>query len=190
MQRQFKIQNMVFIALFVALSFIMTRFFSFPLPFLPVFLKIDLSYLLAIILFIYVGKKEALLMVLMKAFLLALLAGFEVGQLIGLVTNITASLVLAVSVYYFERIFAKWKILAQDIIVGIASVCIFIFIMFILNTFIVMPLYIFFMQFPINGSIALFVLQYFSLFNFFQGGLVLLTYFLLKPMMQHFIKIR
>jgi riboflavin transporter len=147
-----KLQSMIAIGMLSSISFIL-MLFNFPLPALPAFLKVDFSDVPALIAAITMGPVAGVLVALFKNVLDWLFAGSQTGVPVGHMANFATSILFITPVYLIYRKFSNKKGIAFGLAMGTLSMAIG---MSLLNYFVFLPMYTYFLNFPAETGNALF----------------------------------
>lgn len=155
-----KIKDLMTIALLVAVAIVVSLF---ELPIIPnaSFLKLDFSDVLFIVIAVYFGMKGLTIAAFIKAMFLYLTA----SDIIGIATNVLATIVLA-GVYYIGYKTTKKVVISAMLATIALSV-----ILSVSNYMVFLPLYIHLFQYKL-GAIEPLVLYAILPFNVIKGTLV------------------
>lgn len=163
-----KLRSFVTIAMLSSIAFIL-MFLNFPLPWFPAYLEIDFSDVPALIGTITMGPIAGILIELIKNILDWIAKGAETGVPVGHMANFVTGLLFIFPVYYIYKKFNSVKGLIVGLIVGTVVMSAG---MSILNYFLFLPMYTYFLgwgQFNMYETIVLGILP----FNVVKG--ILLT---------------
>ncbi|WP_088007493.1 ECF transporter S component [Indiicoccus explosivorum] len=169
--RNKKLQSMIAVGMLSSISFIL-MLFNFPLPALPSFLKVDFSDVPALVAAITMGPVAGVLVAAFKNILHWLFSGSPTGVPVGQLANFTTSILFILPVYAVYRKASNLKGLGFGLAAGTLVMAVG---MSVLNYFVFLPMYTYFLSMPelsgsaLTESIVLGILP----FNLIKG--VLLT---------------
>ncbi|AQQ53649.1 ECF transporter S component [Planococcus lenghuensis] len=184
--RNKKLQSMLVIGMLSSISFIL-MLFNFPLPALPSFLKVDFSDVPALIAAITMGPAAGILVAAFKNVLDWLLSGSPTGVPVGHLANFTTSLLFILPVYAIYRKASSLRGLGFGLVAGTLSMAVG---MSILNFYVFLPMYTYFLNMPemtgsaLIESVVLGILP----FNVIKGLLLTAAVILLFKSMQPWIE--
>lgn len=180
-----KTRKLIAIAMLSSISFVL-MLLAFPLPVLPAYLKVDFSDIPALIAAITMGPIAGIVVAFLKNVLDWLFAGSPTGVPVGHMANFVTSILFITPVYLIYRKASSSK----GIMYGLASGTISMAIgMSVLNYFVFLPMYTYFLNFPMETGTALFNSIIFGIlpFNLIKGLLVTIVMIVLfkrmKPML-------
>ncbi|HET7658634.1 MAG TPA: ECF transporter S component [Bacillales bacterium] len=175
-------------AMLSAIAYLLMMF-DFPLPGFPVFLKIDFSEIPVLLGAIVFGPVAAIVIEALKNFLYYAIQGSLTGFPIGELANFIAGLLLVLPAAFIARKVGSRKNLIFSLVVGILLMAV---VMSVLNYFVILPVYMWFLHFPHMSAAAMFKLVAYGIlpFNLIKGAalavIFLLIYPRLKPIFRRF----
>lgn len=177
-----KLRSMIVIGMLSSISFVL-MLLNFPLPALPPFLKVDFSDVPALIAAITMGPVAGILVALFKNVLYWIFSGSPTGVPVGEMANFATSILFMLPVYAIYRKIASSKGLLLGLVAGVLAMTIG---MSVLNYFVFLPMYTYFLNAPaLTGSamrdiIVLGILP----FNLIKGILLSVVVFMLFKTMK------
>ena len=177
-----KLRSMIVIGMLSSISFVL-MLLNFPLPALPPFLKVDFSDVPALIAAITMGPVAGILVALFKNVLYWIFSGSPTGVPVGEMANFATSILFMLPVYAIYRKIASSKGLLIGLVAGVLAMTIG---MSVLNYFVFLPMYTYFLNAPaLTGSamrdtIVLGILP----FNLIKGILLSAVVFMLFKTMK------
>lgn len=177
-----KLRSMIVIGMLSSISFVL-MLLNFPLPALPPFLKVDFSDVPALIAAITMGPVAGILVALFKNVLYWIFSGSPTGVPVGEMANFATSILFMLPVYAIYRKIASSKGLLIGLVAGVLAMTIG---MSVLNYFVFLPMYTYFLNAPaLTGSamrdiIVLGILP----FNLIKGILLSVVVFMLFKTMK------
>jgi riboflavin transporter FmnP len=165
-----------------SISFVL-MLLNFPLPALPPFLKVDFSDVPALIAAITMGPVAGILVALFKNVLYWIFSGSPTGVPVGEMANFATSILFMLPVYAIYRKISSSKGLLIGLVAGVLAMTIG---MSVLNYFVFLPMYTYFLNAPaLTGSamrdtIVLGILP----FNLIKGILLSAVVFMLFKTMK------
>ncbi|MTD30086.1 ECF transporter S component [Planomicrobium sp. YIM 101495] len=147
-----KLQAMIVVGMLSSISFVL-MLFNFPLPALPPFLKVDFSDIPALIAAITMGPVAGILVAFFKNVLDWLFAGSPTGVPVGHMANLVTSILFILPVYVIYRKIASKKGIIAGLVLGTITMAIG---MSVLNYFVFLPMYTYFLNVPAETGNALF----------------------------------
>lgn len=184
MQRRQRIFWLVSVAMLGTIGTVLMML-DFPLPGFPVYLKIDLSELPVLLGAIVFGPGAAIVIEGLKNLLHFLLQGSPAGVPIGEMANFVSGLLFVLpTAYVFKKMQSK-----RGLFMGIAiGVLLMAVIMTVLNYFIILPAYMWFLGFNLPDALLKFVVIFIMPFNLIKGILTGVVFLFLYPKLQPFIR--
>lgn len=150
---------------------------NFPLPIFPKYLLIDFSDIPALISALILGPVAGILVELVKNILDYFLTGSITGVPIGPLANFIAGCTFILPIYYIYRKFKSKKGMIMALIIAtlIMSVS-----MSILNYYVILPAYTFFMHAPVLSAeeTRQFIVASIFPFNLVKGSLITIVFML------------
>ena len=177
-----KLRSMIVIGMLSSISFVL-MLLNFPLPALPPFLKVDFSDVPALIAAITMGPIAGILVALFKNVLYWIFSGIPTGVPVGEMANFATSILFMLPVYAIYRKISSSKGLLIGLVAGVLAMTIG---MSVLNYFVFLPMYTYFLNAPaLTGSamrdtIVLGILP----FNLIKGILLSAVVFMLFKTMK------
>ncbi len=177
-----KLRSMIVIGMLSSISFVL-MLLNFPLPALPPFLKVDFSDVPALIAAITMGPVAGILVALFKNVLYWIFSGSPTGVPVGEMANFATSILFMLPVYAIYRKISSIKGLLIGLVAGVLAMTIG---MSVLNYFVFLPMYTYFLNAPaLTGSalrdiIVLGILP----FNLIKGILLSAVVFMLFKTMK------
>lgn len=181
-----QVQRMVGISCLSALAFILMLF---ELPILPIapYLKLDFSDLPVLIGGFIYGPTGGMMIALLKCLIHALIRGFSVGELVGVLGNLMSSFALLLPFCYVWRRHSKWPFKRQLWLGGSLATLTLVVVMALLNWLVLTPLYMALWNWkstlPIPQLIAIAVIP----FNLIKGIVVSLVFALVAIRLKHWL---
>lgn len=160
--------KLIVLALLGTISFVL-MFLSFPLPFLPPYLKIDFSDVPALMAGLIFSPLTGIVVVAVKN-LLYLVIG--TGEPVGVAANFLAGTIFVLPVAYFYHRYKSVKSIISGLIIGTVIMAIS---MSILNYVVILPIYAWFMgmeEMRTEGAMRIAVLAGVLPFNVLKGVIV------------------
>ncbi len=174
--------KIILIAILGSISLVLF-FISFPLPFLPPYLKIDFSDVPALIAGIIFSPLAGVLVVLIKNILYVVVGG--ASDPIGVTANFIAGALFILPVTFMFRRMANTKGIILGLILGTLIMSV---MMSVLNYFLILPAYAMFMGMEMNQTIKwTTVLAGVLPFNLLKGVIVSLLFIPLFVKMQDWL---
>ncbi|MGD6804102.1 ECF transporter S component [Rossellomorea vietnamensis] len=170
-------RGFILIGMLSAVSYVL-MLLNFPIPPFPSFLMVDFSDVPALIAAITLGPLAGILVELMKNVLDYVMTGSDTGVPIGHFANFMAGISFILPVYYiYNRIQSK-----RGMVTGlVAGTMIMSILMSVLNYFIILPAYKYFMNFELPTTI---IVTGILPFNILKGILIAIVFVLLFTRMQ------
>lgn len=166
MQQRSKVTKMVLVALFGVVAFLIENI-SFPIPTLPVFLKVDFSELPALVGAILFGPIAGIAVEFIKnAFHLM----FTGGEIIGVSANFLAGSIFVTVTSVIYRKFQGWKGFIYGFTAATLMMATF---MAIANFFVFLPLY-----FSVTSTVTktAYIIKFITPFNLIKGMLISIAF--------------
>jgi len=183
LKKKWTVRTFVAIALLSSLSFIL-MFIKFPIPSFPSFLTVDFSDVPVLIAALLYGPLGAIVTELIKNILNYLSIGSEAGVPIGNLANFFAGILFVLPTYYIYRSLRTKKGMTFALLGGTFSMAIF---MSILNYFVILPAYLYFMNFSV-GNVKDYIVSGVLPFNIVKGIIVTILFMLMFSRMQTWIE--
>jgi len=180
-----KTRVLIAIAMLSSLSFIL-MLLAFPLPVLPAYLKVDFSDIPALIAAITMGPVAGILVAFLKNVLDWFFAGSPTGVPVGHMANFVTSILFMTPVYIIYKKVSSSKGMVFGLGAGTISMAIG---MSILNYYVFLPMYSYFLNFPMETGTALFNTIIYGIlpFNLIKGILVTIVMIVLFKRMKPFL---
>ena len=165
-----KTRMLIAIAMLSSLSFVL-MLLAFPLPVLPAYLKVDFSDIPALIAAITMGPLAGIGVAFLKNVLDWLFSGSPTGVPVGHIANFVTSILFVTPVYLIYRKVSSSKGIAYGLAAGTISMAVG---MSLLNYLVFLPMYSYFLNFPMETGSALVKTIIFGIlpFNLIKGILV------------------
>lgn len=177
-----KTRILIAIAMLSSISFVL-MLLAFPLPVLPAYLKVDFSDIPALIAAITMGPIAGILVAFLKNVLDWLFAGSPTGVPVGHMANFVTSILFMAPVYIIYKRVSSSKGMAVGLGAGTVSMAVG---MSVLNYYVFLPMYTYFLNFPMETGTALFNSIIFGIlpFNLIKGILVTIVMIVLFKRMK------
>jgi len=165
-----KLQKMVSIGMLSSISFVL-MILNFPLPAFPSYLEVDFSDVPALIAAITMGPIAGMVVEFIKNVLNWLYVGSPTGVPVGQIANFTTSILFIMPVYFIYKRLSTAKGLTTGLVVGTVTMAIG---MSVLNYFLFMPMYNYFLNVPTETGAALTktIVTFVLPFNIIKGIIV------------------
>lgn len=180
-----KLRKMVLVAMLGSIATILMQF-NFPLPALPAFLKFDFGEVPAVIAIMTMGPVAGISVELIKNILHWFLSGSPTGVPVGEIANFATGLLFILPIYFIFNVFKNKKGLVSGFIVGTITMAIG---MSLLNYFVFLPMYTYFLNMPPVTGDALYTMIVLGIlpFNLVKGVIVAVISILLYSRMNNWI---
>lgn len=180
-----KLRKMVLIAMLGSIATILMQF-NFPLPALPAFLKFDFGEVPAVIAIMTMGPVAGISVELIKNILHWFLSGSPTGVPVGEIANFATGLLFILPIYFIFKAFKNKKGLVSGFIAGTVTMAIG---MSLLNYFVFLPMYTYFLNMPPVTGDALYTMIVLGIlpFNLVKGVIVAVISILLYSRMNKWI---
>ena len=184
--RKSKVKVTVSIAMLSSIAYVL-MLLNFPIPPFPSFLKIDFSDIPALIGALIFGPMAGLLIELLKNLLDYMMTGSETGIPVGHFANFVSGIIFILPTYYIYNKLKTKKGMTVGLITGTILMAT---IMSILNYFILLPAYTFFLNWPeMSGSeIRQYIVAGIIPFNIVKGIAMSLVFMFLFTKMSVWIQ--
>ncbi|HWI46598.1 MAG TPA: ECF transporter S component [Rummeliibacillus sp.] len=146
-----KLQKMVSIGMLSSISFVL-MIFNFPLPPFPSFLEVDFSDVPAIMAAITMGPVAGILVEFIKNILNWFYVGSPTGVPVGQIANFTTGILFIMPVYFIYKRLSTATGLTTGLVIGTLTMAVG---MSVLNYFLFMPMYNYFLNVPTETGVAL-----------------------------------
>ncbi|MEI5907146.1 ECF transporter S component [Bacillus spongiae] len=175
--KKFNVRTYVSIGMLSGLAFVL-MILKFPLPAFPTMLKVDFSDVPALIAMIIFGPLAGILVELFKNILDYFLSGSETGVPVGHIANFMAGILFILPVYYIYNKFKTKKGMTLGLVVGSVFMAI---MMSVLNYFVFLPAYSFFLNLEAMSSEATreLIVKGILPFNVIKGFLISIVFMLM-----------
>lgn len=186
MEKKNRVKFLVSVAMLSSIAFVL-MLLKFPIPPFPSFLKIDFSDLPALIGMLIFGPMAGILVELLKNVLDYLVFGSETGIPVGHFANFISGIFFILPTYYFYNMLKTKKGMTIALII---STVIMSVVMSVLNYFVLLPAYTFFLNWPaMSGTeIKQYIVAGIFPFNIIKGILMSLIFMFLFTKMGTWIK--
>ncbi|KAA0549248.1 ECF transporter S component [Bacillus sp. BGMRC 2118] len=141
---RFNVRTLVSIGMLSSISYLL-MLLNFPLPLFPNFLFIDFSDIPALIATIMFGPLAGIIVVLLKNVINFLMLGSPTGVPVGHIANFLAGTIFILPTYFVYKKIGEKKGLM--IALGVGTIVMSV-VMSILNYFLILPAYTYFLQAP------------------------------------------
>ncbi|HJF30969.1 MAG TPA: ECF transporter S component [Sporosarcina psychrophila] len=180
-----KLRKMILIAILGSISTVLMQF-NFPLPALPGFLKIDFSEIPAVLAIMTMGPVAGIGVELLKNVLHWFFSGSPTGVPVGEIANFMTGILFIMPIYFIFNKFRTTKGLTTGLIAGTVTMAVG---MTVLNYFVFLPMYTYFLNFPPYTGDALFTVVVLGIlpFNLIKGVMLLMISLLLYNSMKKWI---
>lgn len=175
--KSFNARTLVLIGMLSSISYVL-MLLNFPLPPFPQFLMVDFSDVPALIGALILGPVAGILIELLKNVLDYFLTGSATGVPVGHVANFVAGVLFILPTYFIYEKVKSSKGMTVGLIVGTISMAV---LMSVLNYFIILPAYTFFLNTPaMSGEeTKQMIVTAILPFNFVKGILISVIFMLL-----------
>ncbi len=183
--KKFSVKALVAIGMLSSISYVL-MLLNFPLPPFPNFLMIDFSDIPALIAALIFGPVAGILVELFKNILDYFMTGSATGVPVGNIANFVAGILFVLPAYY---IYTKLKTKKGMTIALVISTLVMSITMSVLNYYVIMPAYTFFLNYPAMGTPELktMIVSGILPFNILKGLLISLVFMLLFARMSTWI---
>lgn len=180
-----KLHRLILVAILGSISTVLMQF-DFPLPALPAFLKIDFSEIPAVIAIMTMGPAAAVGVEFLKNFMHWFLSGSPTGVPVGEIANFITGMLFVMPIYWVFKKYRTAKGLAAGLAAGTAAMAIG---MSVLNYFVFLPMYTYFLGMPPITGDALYQMIVLGIlpFNFVKGFILLAVSLMLYRTMEKWI---
>jgi riboflavin transporter FmnP len=177
MMKKNKVKALVSISMLSSIAYIL-MLVNFPIPPFPTFLKIDFSDLPALIGALIFGPLAGILVELIKNVLDYFMTGSETGVPVGHFANFVSGLLFILPTYYIYNKLKTKKGMTVALVVG---TCLMSVIMSVLNYFVLLPAYTFFLNMPVMSGpeIGQYIVAGILPFNLVKGVAMSIVFMLL-----------
>jgi len=179
--KKFNIKAFVTIGMLSGVAYVL-MLLNFPLPGFPTWLKIDFSDIPALIGAMIMGPAAGILIELVKNLLDLISTGSETGVPVGHIANFVTGICFILTTYF---VYLKIKTKKGLTIALAAASVITALVMSVLNYFIFIPMYGYFLNFHLPNEV---VVQAILPFNLLKGILISIVFFGLYIRMQSWIQ--
>lgn len=165
-----KLKKMILIAMFGSIATVLMKF-NFPLPALPPFLKLDFGEVPAVIAIMTMGPVAGILVELIKNILYWFLSGSPTGVPVGEIANFVTGLLFILPIYFMFNFLKNKKGLIAGVFAGTITMAVG---MSLLNYFLFLPMYTYFLNMaPVTGD-ALYTMIVLGIlpFNIVKGAII------------------
>ncbi len=174
------IRAMITVGMLSAISYVL-MLLNFPIPPFPSFLLVDFSDIPALIAALTLGPLAAVLVEFLKNLLDYVMTGSDTGVPIGQTANFAAGVLFVLPTYYICRKFQSKKGLVIGLITGTVTMST---VMGVLNYFIFLPAYKYFLSFELPSAI---IVTGIIPFNILKGVMIGIVFFLIYFKIQGWI---
>lgn len=185
--KNIKLQKMTTVGMLSAIAAVL-MLFQFPIPPFPAFLQVDFSDIPAVIATLTLGPVAGIGVEFFKNVINWFLQGSQTGVPVGQIANFVTGVLFIMPVYFIQRhLKSGRKGLTLGLVAGTATMAVG---MSLLNYFVFMPMYNYFLNVPVETgavlakSIAVGILP----FNIFKGIILAIVVILLFRVMKNWIE--
>ncbi len=184
--RSNKIRVMVSVAMLSSIAYVL-MLLNFPIPPFPSFLKIDFSDLPALIGALVFGPMAGIIIELLKNVLDYFMTGSETGIPVGHFANFVSGILFILPTYYIYNKMKSKKGMTFGLIIGTILMAM---IMSVLNYFVLLPAYTFFLNMPVMSGpeIRSYIVAGVLPFNIVKGVVMSLVFLFLFSKMGTWIQ--
>lgn len=184
--RSNKIRVMVSVAMLSSIAYVL-MLLNFPIPPFPSFLKIDFSDLPALIGALVFGPMAGIIIELLKNVLDYFMTGSETGIPVGHFANFVSGVLFILPTYYIYNKMKSKKGMTFGLIIGTILMAM---IMSVLNYFVLLPAYTFFLNMPVMSGpeIRSYIVAGVLPFNIIKGVVMSLVFLFLFSKMGTWIQ--
>lgn len=175
--KKYNVKTLVSIGMLSSVAFVL-MLLNFPIPPFPQFLMVDFSDIPALIAAIIFGPGAGILVELLKNIIDYFLTSSDTGIPIGHLSNFIAGILFVIPTYYiYEKLKSK-KGMTIGLVAGTVSMAV---LMSVLNYYIILPAYTFFLNFPAmsNEETRQMIVAGILPFNIIKGALISILFMLL-----------
>ncbi|MFC5588282.1 ECF transporter S component [Sporosarcina soli] len=180
-----KLRRMILIAILGSIGTVLMQF-NFPLPALPSFLKIDFGEIPAVLAVMTMGPVAGIGVELIKNVMHWFLSGSPTGVPVGEMANLATGILFIMPIYFIFNKFQTAKGLTMGLVAGTAAMAIG---MTVLNYFVFLPMYTYFMNFPamVGNELTTYIVLGVLPFNLIKGIMLMIITVLLFNSMKKWI---
>lgn len=179
--KKYSVKSFVAIGMLSGVAYVL-MLLNFPLPMFPTWLKIDFSDIPALIAAMIMGPLAGVLVEFLKNILDLLSTGSETGVPVGHIANFVTGICFILPTYF---IYIKVKTKKGLTIALTAASVITAVVMSVLNYLIFLPMYAYFLDFPLPNEV---VVQFIFPFNLLKGILISIVFYGLFLKMHNWIQ--
>ncbi|WP_442595868.1 ECF transporter S component [Neobacillus sp. D3-1R] len=175
--KKLNVKALVSIGMLSSISYLL-MLLNFPLPLLPSFLLIDFSDIPALIAALIFGPVAGILVELIKNILNYFMTGSATGVPVGHIANFVAGILYILPTYYVYNKLKTKKGMTFGLIFGTIAMAV---VMSVLNYFIILPAYTYFLHFPAMSTPEMRTLIVTGIlpFNILKGLFMSIVFFLI-----------
>jgi riboflavin transporter FmnP len=176
---------MILIAILGSIGTVLMQF-NFPLPALPSFLKIDFGEIPAVLAVMTMGPVAGIGVELIKNVMHWFLSGSPTGVPVGEIANLVTGILFIMPIYFIFNKFQTAKGLTMGLVAGTVAMAIG---MTVLNYFVFLPMYTYFMNFPamVGSELTTYIVLGVLPFNLIKGIMLMIITVLLFNSMKKWI---
>lgn len=181
-----KVRRIVGIGMLSSIAYLL-MLLNFPLPWFPVFLKIDFSDIPALLAALIMGPIAGILVEFIKCILDYFFTGSDVGVPVGQLANFVAGVFLILPTYWIYQKMKTKKGLSIGLVSGTAVMALS---MSVLNYYVFLPAYTLFLNSPAMSSEEMrsFITVSILPFNVLKGVFVTIVFMLIFTRLQDWIQ--
>lgn len=183
--KKLSLRALVSIGILSSISYIL-MLLNFPIPPFPNFLMIDFSDIPALIAALIFGPVAGVLVELIKNIIDYFMTGSETGIPIGHISNFLAGILFVLTTYYIFQVLKTKKGMLFSLVGGTVAMAV---IMSILNYFLFLPAFNFFLKIPAMSNPETLKMVVYSIlpFNFVKGIIVTVIFMVIYSRLQNWI---
>ncbi|WNS74077.1 ECF transporter S component [Bacillus sp. DTU_2020_1000418_1_SI_GHA_SEK_038] len=183
--KRFSVKALVSIGMLSSISYVL-MLLNFPLPPFPQFLMIDFSDIPALIAALVFGPLAGILVELFKNILDYFMTGSATGVPVGHISNFIAGILFVLPTYYVYNKLKTRKGMTFGLVIGTAIMAV---MMSILNYFIILPAYTFFLNMPAMSApeMRTMIVTGILPFNIVKGLIITIVFMLIFARMSTWI---
>ncbi|WP_066294129.1 ECF transporter S component [Bacillus sp. FJAT-29937] len=183
--KKYSVKALVSIGMLSSISYVL-MLLNFPLPPFPQFLMIDFSDIPALIAALIFGPLAGILVELFKNILDYFMTGSATGVPVGHISNFIAGILFVLPTYYVYNKLKTRKGMTFGLVIGTAIMAV---MMSILNYFIILPAYTFFLNMPAMSApeMRTMIVTGILPFNIVKGLIITIVFMLIFARMSTWI---
>ncbi|KON87193.1 riboflavin transporter FmnP [Sporosarcina globispora] len=184
--KKLNIKAMVAIGMLSSISYVLLLL-NFPIPPFPQFLMIDFSDIPALIAALIFGPAAGVLVELIKNILDYFMTGSATGVPVGHIANFAAGILFVLPTYYMYSKLKNKKGMTFGLVIGTIVMAV---IMSVLNYFVILPAYTFFLNFPAMSApeMRTMIVTGILPFNIVKGLIISIVFMLIFTRMRTWVE--